>query len=321
MKKRLFFLISITAILYACQPSPKGGAIENTYWSLTSYTLGRKVVTLGPGVHVSLHFSKKQVSGDAPCNSYFGNFAKDGVKLNLSNISSTERMCDNIDLETAYLGLFSKARSFSVLENGLKIYCDGGLLAYEPMTGQEVEHAERQKLTEKLLALFPPMESGIMLHLFPILRVDKPGTYPYQGTLVDTSFLQLFDTETASVWRNAGGEVFAVGKYDDFYVCRVPGRYVSSDIALFQQSNGSLARSETVSWAWCDEGWCNQQDAWLQDVNKDGRMDIIQHYTLTDDKGKLREERMTVLVQNENGTFEENHDLKPDKSQFQMAKI
>jgi hypothetical protein len=30
---------------------------------------------------------------------------------------------------------------------------------------------------------------------------------------------------------------------------------------------------------------------------------------------------MTVLVQNESGTFEENLDLKPDKSQFEMAKI
>jgi heat shock protein HslJ len=321
MKKRLLFLFSVAAILFSCQPSPTGGAIENTYWTLTSYTLGRKVVALGGGVRVSLHFSKTQVSGDAPCNSYFGNFAKDDVNLVFSNIASTERMCDDIDLETTYLGLLSKTRSFSVLENGLKIYCDGGQLAFAPMTEREVKQAERQKLIEKLLALFSPMEGGIMLHLFPILRVDKPGTYPYQGTLVDTSFLQLFDTETASVWRNAGGEVFAVGKYDGFYVCRVPGRYVSSDIALFQRSNGSLARSETVSWAWCDEGWCNQQDAWLRDVNKDGRMDIIQHYTLTDDKGKLREERMTVLVQNESGTFEENLDLKPDKSQFEMAKI
>ena len=23
---------------------------------------------------------------------------------------------------------------------------------------------------------------------------------------------------------------------------------------------------ETVAWAWCDEGWCNQQDAWLTDT-------------------------------------------------------
>lgn len=78
---------------------------------------------------------------------------------------------------------------------------------------------------------------------------------------------------------------------------------------------------ETVAWAWCDEGWCNQQDAWLTDMNQDGRIDIVQHYTLTDDKGKIREERMTALLQNENGNFVENKDLNPDKSKFKMAKI
>ncbi len=321
MIKRLIYLFPFTAVLLSCQPSPSGGAIENTYWTLTSYTLGRKAVTVGRDVHISLHFNNNQVFGNATCNNYSGEFAVEDVNLNLANIASAKSMCDNIDLETRYLGLLSKARSFSVLNNSLKIFCDGGQLDFEPMTAQQVKQLERQNLLDKLDALFAPIESDIMVHLFPLLRVDKPGTYPFLGTLVDTSYLKIFDTETANVWRNAGGEVFAVGKYGGFYVCRVPGRYVSSDIALFQRSNGFLARSETVSWAWCDEGWCNQQDAWLRDLDKDGRMDIIQHYTLTDDKGKLREERMTVLMQNINGTFEETQDLKPDKSLFEMAKI
>src|SRR5690606_26095592 len=104
------------------------------------------------------------------------------------------------------------------------------------------------------------------------------------------------------------------GKYGEFYVCRVPGRYVSSDIALFRLENGAMKRSETIAWAWCDEGWCNQQDAWLQDVNKDGKTDIIQHYTLTDDKGKVREERMTLLLQSEGGTFKATTDYQLDPS-------
>ena len=100
----------------------------------------------------------------------------------------------------------------------------------------------------------------------------------------------------SEIWNNTGGDVLAVGKLGDFYLCRVPGRYVSSDIALFRLEKGVLKRKETIAWAWCDEGWCNQQDAWLKDVNKDSRTDIVQHYTLTDDKGKLQEERMTVFI-------------------------
>ena len=113
----------------------------------------------------------------------------------------------------------------------------------------------------------------------------------------------------------------AVGQFGDYYVCRVPGRYVSSDIALFRLEKGLMRRSETIAWAWCDEGWCNQQDAWLQDVNKDGRTDIVQHYTLTDDKGKIKEERMTLLLQDQNGSFMATSDYQLDKSNFKMAPI
>ena len=132
---------------------------------------------------------------------------------------------------------------------------------------------------------------------------------------------EYFDAQSAEIWNNAGGDVLAVGKFDNFYICRVPGRYVSSDIALFRLDDGQLKRSETVAWAWCDEGWCNQQDAWLKDVNGDGRMDLIQHYTLTDDMGKIREERAGVMLQVEDGTFQEDPSVQLDISQFKMAKI
>ena len=49
--------------------------------------------------------------------------------------------------------------------------------------------------------------------------------------------------------------------------------------------------------------------------------DLIQHYTLTDDRGKVREERTNVLLQVEDGTFKEDPTMQVDKSQFPMAKI
>jgi hypothetical protein len=226
-----------------------------------------------------------------------------------------------MDFESNYLGLLAKASAYSVMKDKLVIFSENGKLEFAPMPADEVDKMKYENGVGRLEKMFPAIEGDLMPHLYPILKVDNPGNYPYKGQLVDTSFYQYFDDETSNVWNSTGGDVFAVGRVGELFICRVPGRYVSSDIAIFQIKNGRMARSETVAWAWCDEGWCNQQDAWLRDLNKDGLTDIVQHYTLTDDAGKVREERLIVLQQHPDGVFKENSELQPDKSQFTMANI
>jgi len=315
----LFVLISFSSM--ACKPRPVGGKLGNTLWSLAAAKSGKTAVAPTQGVEITAVFGNTKVGGDAACNSYRANIEIKGTAITVSDLQSTERMCDEIDQENSYLGMLTKAQSFSVLKDKLEIYCENGTLVFVPMSEKERAKYSKSGQMRKLDLVFPHLEGNPSPHLYPILRVDHPGEYPYLGVLIDTSFYRLFDDESHSIWSNTGGDVYAVGKFGDFYVCRVPGRYVSSDMAIFALRDGSLHRSETVAWAWCDEGWCNQQDAWLIDMNQDGHTDVVQHYTLRDDKGKLREERMTVLLQNQMGTFEVNKGIKADKSKFAMAKL
>lgn len=323
MKKLLLFACAtiVCSLFFACKPTPKGGVVENTYWTLTSAKQGRKVLAPVQNATFDLAFGKGKLFGKAPCNSYSANFLTAETAMTISEISATERMCDEIDQENGYLGLLAKAQSYSVLKDRLEIYSENGQLTFAPMPEDRVKKIEYENGIGQLEAMFPVMEGDIMPHLYPILRVDNPGNYPFKGSLVDTTFYRYFDIETAGIWNSTGGDVMAVGQYGGLFICRIPGRYVSSDIALFRNEGGKLTRVETIAWAWCDEGWCNQQDAWLMDVNKDGHVDIIQHYTLTDDKGKIREERMAVLIQGEDGNFKEDNTLKADKSKFAMARI
>lgn len=314
-------LFSTVFLFFACQPKPVGGVLDGTWWTLASTLQNSKSVAPQGGAVFRLRFLADQLSGNGPCNEYHADYTAEGVNLTLGEITVYDKMCDEIDQENAWLSLLSKAKTYSVYKDRLEIYCGADRLTFVPVSEAEVQALEFEKGTGKLAALFPGMEGGATPHLFPVLKVDNPGEYPYTGTLVDTAFYKYFDSESSGIWRETGGDVMAVGKLGDLYVCRVPGRYVSSDIALFRIVGGRMTHAETVAWAWCDGGWCNQQDAWLSDVDQDGKMDIIQHYTLTDDKGKIREERMTVLVQDEEGSFVENRELGPDKSKFEMARI
>ncbi len=315
----VFFLCSSLFFL-ACQPNPKGGVVAHTYWTLATIKQGGKVAPMGQ-LSITLVFGEGELSGTAPCNSYSAGFSTQGTTLSVEEIAATKRMCDEMDTENTYLGLLAKAISFTVFKDRLEIYSQNGQLTFTLMPETEKQAIEHQQGFGRLGAMFPYLEGDLMPHLYPILRVDNPGNYPYKGTLVDTSLYRFFDAETAEIWNTTGGDVLAVGQYGGLFICRIPGRYVSSDIALFRKESGVLRRIETVAWAWCDEGWCNQQDAWLSDLNKDGKVDIVQRYTLTDDTGKVREERLTALVQDENGDFKEDKSPHFDRAQFVMAKI
>lgn len=320
-KLTFFFLLCFAIFFCACKEEPIGGDIENTYWNLTSIKQGTKVTNLSEGSEISAIFSKAKVSGISTCNRYSADFSVEETALSVSSMISTERMCDAINLEQAYLNLLSKATGYSVKETGLVVFAEGGQLDFSPMSNKEIADINYAEGVGKLITQFPEMEGDAATHFYPIVRVDRPGNYPYKGQLIDPSLYTYFDPEMSEIWNNTGGDVLAVGKSGDFFVCRIPGRYVSSDIALFRLENGVLKRKETVAWAWCDEGWCNQQDAWLRDINKDGRMDIVQHYTLTDDKGKIREERMTTLLQNDKGEFLTADNIELDMQDFKMADI
>ncbi len=323
MNKIIPALILLTCLsFWACTPKPVGGDITNTYWNLSTVKQGNKETTLNSQTSISAIFSTNRVSGISVCNRYQAGFSAEATKLAISDVTATERMCDAINMENTYLGLLSKATAYSVLENQLIVFSEGGQLIFETMSEIDIKDIQYAEGVGRLVARFQVKEGGAIPHFYPIVRVDRPGNYPFAGQLIDPSLYEYFDEETSEIWNNPGGDVMSVGKYGDFYICRVPGRYVSSDIALFRLEKGVMKRSETIAWAWCDEGWCNQQDAWLQDINKDGRTDIVQHYSLTDDKGKIREERFTVLLQNEAGDFvKSSEEFSLNMNDYKMANI
>ncbi len=312
--------MAVMAMLFSCKPSPVGGELEGSYWTLSSAKLANQTISFAKAAETSLVFSEGKLTGSAPCNSYFAGYSTKGPALSLSEMGATERFCDEMEQENAYLSLLSKAQSYSVGKDKLEIFCTNGQLNFFRMKKDRVEAARFSKGVGKLAAQFPVIEGGAVLHLHPILRVDNPGNYPYQGSLIDTNFYQYFSAEIQEIW-SGGGDVMAVGQYGGFFICRVPGRYVSSDIAIFRVQGGEMQHVETIAWAWCDEGWCNQQDAWLTDTDKDGRTDVVQHYTLTDDRGKIKEERLTLLRQAENGDLLPDETAKPEKGRFKMARI
>ncbi|MBK8562270.1 MAG: META domain-containing protein [Saprospiraceae bacterium] len=323
MKNTVFFCFAmgILALLASCKPEPVGGELANTYWTLSAAKLDGKTIQFPKAADINLVFSEGKFSGKAPCNSYFGEYSTKGSAIELGEIGATKRACSELEQENALFTLLSKATSYSIKGDKLEVFGPTGQLSFFKMKKEKAEALRYTQGVGKLEKLFPELDGGDALHLFPLLRVDNPGNYPYQGTVVDTSFYPYFSSEIREIWQGGGGDVLAVGQYGGFFICRVPGRYVSSDIAIFKVQGSEMQHIETTAWAWCDEGWCNQQDAWLTDHDGDGRTDIIKHYTLTDDRGKIKEERYTLLLQNEANELLPDPAANLDKGKYRMARI
>jgi heat shock protein HslJ len=315
------FAMAVLAVFASCKSEPVGGELNGSYWTLSGAKFAKQTVSFAKVSEISLAFSKGKLTGKALCNSYFASYSTNVATISLSEVGVTERFCDEMEQENAYLSLLSKAQTYSVRGDKLEINSANGQLIFFRMKPDKAEAARYSQGVGKLAKQFPLLEGDSILHLHPILRVDNPGNYPYQGNFIDTSFYKYFSSEIREIWTGSGGDVLAVGQFGGFYICRVPGRYVSSDIAIFRLKSGEMKHLETIAWAWCDEGWCNQQDAWLFDTDRDGRTDIVQHYTLTDDRGKIKEERIALLRQTENGDLLPDTSAKPVQSRYKMAKI
>jgi heat shock protein HslJ len=317
----LCFAMGVLALVGACKPAPVGGELTDTYWTLTAAKLEQKTIQFPKAADISLVFSEGKFSGKGPCNNYFGEFSTKEATISFGEIGATKRACGELEQENALFSLLSKANSYSIKGDKLELFGENGQLTFFNMKKEKAAAMRYAQGVGRLEKRFPELEGGDALHLFPILRVDNPGNYPYQGSLVDTSFYEYFSPEIREIWQGGGGEVLAIGQYGGLFICRVPGRYVSSDIAIFRIQGSEMQHIETTAWAWCDEGWCNQQDAWLTDHDGDGLTDIVQHYTLTDDRGKIKEERFTLLLQNEAGELLPDPTAKLDKGKYRMARI
>ncbi len=319
---RLFSFLALTILItFSCKPTPKGGEINNTYWSLVSITKGRKVTNLTPTDKITAAITNNSITGDCICNSYTVDIKLDGPTLQAAEISTSEKACDGLDLENNYLNQLMKATGYTVDKGRLDIFTEEGKLSFRSMTETEAGQYKKLQLIITARELFSVLNADSVLHLYPIMNVDNPGTYPFAGISIDPRLYDVFDSKLSETWKKDEGQVYAIGRYNDLYICRVPGRYVSSDLAVFRIQENTFTHVETVAWSWCNEGWCNQQDAWLQKVNGDEFVDIVTRYEYRDDKNRLKEERMGLLIQNAQGDFVPNTDLRLNKANFKMAKI
>ncbi len=127
--KRLIGIIILAGSLMTtscANPQPGGeNGLEAAAWELITLHNSPPIAKS----KISISFENGEISGNAGCNSYFGNYAVKGREIQFGPIAMTEMACLDPDgameQEQAYLALLAEIDSFSVEGDQLILRKDG----------------------------------------------------------------------------------------------------------------------------------------------------------------------------------------------------
>jgi heat shock protein HslJ len=124
----MFFVL----ILIGCSGSKEKVTILpliGTEWKLE--TLNGKGVSLNSGNYITLNFAatSDKISGAGVCNTYFGEFTKNGDAIKFSGIGSTKMMCDDNLNESDYFNALGKVDAYKISGGKLSLTSNGSVIA------------------------------------------------------------------------------------------------------------------------------------------------------------------------------------------------
>ncbi len=102
---------------------------------------------------------------------------------------------------------------------------------------------------------------------------------------------------------------------------RIPDKEMPNQLVLYEMQNDKLAMKQTLAFISCDKKGCEQMDSWLQDIDGDTKLDIIQKTQTTTKGGKVKKAKTHVLSLDKNGLFRKNKKLDIDVYNYRIEKL
>ncbi|MEZ4955171.1 MAG: hypothetical protein R2825_16515 [Saprospiraceae bacterium] len=145
----------------------------------------------------------------------------------------------------------------------------------------------------------------VKMHLFATsAAMPNAEDYPYSGKELPTEAIKYLGE---GLQPNGGGKAYACYRTENsgHYILRIPGKTTPSELALAQwdKSAGQLVKLMDLAYQRCNAGLCQQQDAWLADLDDSRTLELIVRKRTRDDSGAVSDESFEVLTDDGTGHF------------------
>lgn len=297
--------------------------LDGTDWEFYMIEQSGKKETAPVGLKIDLAFLEGKLTGKASCNTYSAPYILEDGKISVGEVMATEKYCDNQNWDARFLSAVKQASECEVAGELLTINCKNGIkLHFEKKTIASIAEIQNQETAEmsELLRLFPNLSPNQM-HLYSILKGTNIDAYPFVGETIEFNMFNLFDPTSASVFQQAYRlGAYAIGKLDDLYILRVPGSKGSNSITMYRLKRGKMMVEMPLALANGEPSVNIQQDAWLKDLNNDGKIEVIVRQ-ISAPQGGIAQDVLRVFVQAADGSFQPSLGTKLKPEDYPMANL
>jgi len=129
------------------------------------------------------------------------------------------------------------------------------------------------------IALFDDKNIG-NTHVYVPRKGEKLGDHEPYGSVISNTYGSFLPSDMQRMVNVKGSEPRALysirGGNGELYVIQAQDFSGKQHIGLYALSNEKLTKIQDLASLTCDKSGCKQMDSWLQDIDGDTRIDIIQ---------------------------------------------
>ncbi|MFK7936694.1 MAG: hypothetical protein AB8G22_24485 [Saprospiraceae bacterium] len=181
--------------------------------------------------------------------------------------------------------------------------------------------ARNQATSEKATAFISVFDDTNVgnLHVYAPAIGEENEEYFYYGTDITGSFTDMLPRKLRRTLLRTDGKLFATknirGVGGEYYIIRTSDKQGNPVLDIYELAGTKLAKVMMLANRKCKEAGCRQMDSWIQDVNGDTRLDIIQK------RKKGKSEKLKVFTQNVQGKFMLDNDVQLNPTDYQLESI
>ncbi|MEO1259974.1 MAG: hypothetical protein AAFZ15_14370 [Bacteroidota bacterium] len=177
-------------------------------------------------------------------------------------------------------------------------------------TSKPATDAKKDMMADPALMQFFEEVNVVKMHLFGTNEaMPDAENYPYVGKEITGDAVAMLGEELRP---NEVGLVYGCyhTENSDHFILRVPGKESSSDLAIAKWDAGQkkLIKVTDLAFLMCGEGTCQQQDAWLADLDDSRTLELILRRHTRDAQGNISDESFEVLTDDGSGQFTKSND-------------
>ncbi len=174
---------------------------------------------------------------------------------------------------------------------------------------KNMDMKKQGKADPDLMSMFE-MVNVVKMHLFSTNEAaPNPEDYPYTGKLLTDKVLSSLEE---GLQPSEGGSVYACYYTENsgHYILRKSDKDASNTllIAKWDDEKGELTKVADLAYLMCEDGTCQQQDAWLADLDDNRALELIIRRHTRDSQRNISEEHFEVLTDKGAGVFEKTNE-------------